>query len=273
MKDLQTSAHAPSLTLELLMDYLEGKLSEQEAARVDAVLEDEPEWIDVLETLESGLKQEPDFRDKAAAMKQAASEAAFRASAPSPEETVAPAAEAKTIRIPLWKQPMWRMAAVIALIALPMGWLALQPQGNLYDQMSEQYLQPFAVTVTKGGPTAADILDQGLATYQSGNYALAAQNLAAIVDSEDLTSDERLTATMYLGLSYLFSGEASKATDRLSEVVDAGNTVFLSHAQWYLAWAQWKAGQTELARAGFEQIAAAPGTNQKPAQKILDAWK
>lgn len=274
MKDLQTSAQTPSLTLDILITYLEGKLSETEARRVDAILKEEPEWIDVLENLEMGMAHDPDLRQTTAGLTQAASEAAFRASA---EEAAAPkatATEAKTISMPIWRQPIWQMAAVIAVLLLPLGWFLAQNGSSHLDKMSEVYLQPFSVTGVKGfGPTAAEILDKGLSTYQSGNYAQAAHDLAEIANSQDLDPDQRLTATMYLGLSYLFSDEPAKATTELGKVVDAGDTPYLTEAKWYLAWSYWKAGDTEKAKAGFEELSAIPGMHKEPAQKILEAWK
>lgn len=275
MKDLQTSAQTPSLTLDILITYLEGKLSETEARRVDDILKEEPEWIDVLENLEMGMAHDPDLRQTTADLTQAASEAAFRASA---EEAAAPTAkstEAKTISIPIWRQPIWQMAAVIAVLLLPLGWFLAQNGSSHIDNMSEAYLQPFAVdNVPRGDrPTAFEILEKGLATYQRGDYALAAHDLAFITNSEDLNSDERLTATMYLGLSYLFSDDPTSASTELSKVVEAGNTPYITEAKWYLAWSYWKAGDTDKAKIGFEELANIPGMHKEPAQKILEAWK
>lgn len=263
MKDLQTSAQTPSLTLDILITYLEGKLSEAEAKRVNDILKEEPEWIDVLENLEMGMAHDPDLRQTTAGLTQAVSEAAFRASA-----------EAKTISIPIWRQPIWQMAAVIAVLLLPLGWFLAQNGSSHIDKMADAYLQPFSVTTIKTiGPSAVDILEQGLVTYQNGNYALAAHDLAEIADSPDLSLDDRLTATMYLGLSYLFSDEPTKATTELGKVVEAGNTPYLIQAKWYLAWSFWKAGDIEKAKAGFEELSTIPGMHKESAQKILDAWK
>ena len=271
MKDLQTSAHAPSLTLEVLMDYLEGRLSEQEVARVDQILAEEPEWIDVLENLELGLEKDPDIRAKAKSFTQAASEAAFRASPEDETSTSAP--EAKVVKLPFWRQPIWQMAAVILVLLLPAGWLLTQNNGPYIDQMSELYLQPFGVTDIRSVPSAAEILDQGLAAYQQGNYAQAAHDLAVITDSQELNKDERLTATMYLGLSYLFSDAYDSATSELEKVVQAGKTPYEMYAKWYLAWSYWKSGKTEKAKAGFEELASIPSDHQGKAQKILEAWE
>lgn len=271
MKDLQTSAHAPSLTLEVLMDYLEGTLSEQEVARVDQILAEEPEWINVLENLELGLEKDPDIRAKAKAFTQAASEAAFRASAE--EVTSAPASEPKVINLPFWRQPVWQMAAVILMILLPAGWLLTQNNGPYIDQMSELYLQPFDASIVRGVPSAAEIFDKGLNEYQQGNYAQAAHDLAVITDSQDLSKDERLTATLYLGLSYLFSDNYEGASEELEKVVGEGKTIYEVYAKWYLAWSYWKSGRTEEAKAGFEELALIPSDHQDKAKKILEAWE
>lgn len=271
MKDLQTSAHAPSLTLEVLMDYLEGTLSEQEVARVDQILAEEPEWIDVLENLELGLEKDPDIRTKAKSFTQAASEAAFRASAE--EETSAPTPEVKVIKLPIWRQPVWQMAAVVLMLLLPAGWLLTQQQSPYIDQMSELYLEPFNASIPRGGPSDAEIFDKGLAEYQQGNYAQAAHDLAVITDSQDLSRDERLTATMYLGLSYLFSDNFEEASLELEKVVSEGKTAYEMYAKWYLAWSYWKSGKAEEAKAGFEELASIPSDHQAKAQKILEAWE
>lgn len=273
MKDLQTSAQTPSLTLDILITYLEGKLSETEARRVDDILKVEPEWIDVLENLEMGMAHDPDLRQTTAGLTQAASEAAFRASAEEVTVPKATATEAKTISLPIWRQPIWQMAAVIAVLLLPLGWFLAQNGSSHIDKMADAYLQPFAVSVTKSGPTPAEILDKSLAAYQSGNYALAAHDLAEIVHSQELDLDQRLTATMYLGLSYLFSDEPDKASLELHKIVQVGNTPYLIEAKWYLAWSYWKAGDIEKAKVGFEELSTIPGMHKEPAQKILEAWK
>lgn len=275
MKDLQTSAHAPSLTLDILITYLEGKLSETEAKRVDDILKEEPEWIDVLENLEMGMAHDPDLRQTTAGLTRAASEAAFRASAEEAAAPTATATEAKTISLPLWRQPIWQMAAVIAVLLLPLGWFLAQNGSSHLDKMSEVYLQPLSVSgVIRGeGPSAFEILEKGLATYQRGEYALAAHDLAFVVDSEELTSDERLAAAMYLGLSYLFSDDPTSASTELTKVVEAGTSPYLTEAKWYLAWSYWKAGDIEKAKAGFEELSTIPGMHKEPAQKILEAWK
>lgn len=275
MKDLQTSAHAPSLTLDILITYLEGKLSETEAKRVDDILKVEPEWIDVLENLEMGLAHDPDLRQTTAGLTQAASEAAFRASAQEATAPTATATKAKTISLPLWRQPIWQMAAVIAVLLLPLGWFLAQNGSSHIDKMAEVYLQPLSVSggVRGDGPSAFEILEKGLATYQRGDYALAAHDLAFITNSQDLNTDQRLTATMYLGLSYLFSNEPVSAGVELTKVVEAGNSPYLTEAKWYLAWSYWKAGDIEKAKTGFEELANIPGLHKEPAQKILEAWK
>ncbi|MDP5171071.1 MAG: hypothetical protein NWR72_12575 [Bacteroidia bacterium] len=270
MKDLQTSEKASSLTLEILLDYLEGKLSDHESTEVETTLEREPEWIDVLESLEMGLGQDPDIRQKAQEYRDIVSQEAFALA----EKNTAPKAKVAPASVPLWKQPIWRMAAVVLLLALPASWLVTQQRQSLYDQMSEQYLQPFAATTVKGqGPTATEILEQSLTTYQQGDYAAAAHSLAEIAHSEDLSSDEQLTATMYLGLSYLFAENPQLAIVQLQEVVDMGNNIYSEHATWYLAWAHWKAGDETTAKAEFNAISQAPGNHQAQAKKILQAWK
>ncbi len=257
----------PSLTLEVIMDYLEGKLSSEESAHVEAVLQEEPEWIDAIEHLELLLEQNPDTREKALLFREVVAQEAFR----QPEQAVQKKPVVRSL--PFWQQPVWRMAAVITLLFLPIGYFFVMNQGSLYDQMSSRYLEPFAATTVKGvDPTAAEILAEGLATYQNGNYPLAAKMLNEIVSSTDLTEDEVLTARMYLGLSYLFAKDAPLAVTQLQQVLAAGNTIYYPHAQWYLAWAHWQAEDTSAALARFEEVAKVPGTHQQEAKAILKAW-
>lgn len=274
MKDLKASPQAPTLTLEKLLDYLEGKLTEAQAAEVDVILANEPEWIDVLESLDLSLRSDPGTRDKAMAFREAATEAIW---APHAAATAAPELNHSGARVkPLFGMPAsaWRMAAVILLLMLPTGYFFLQQQQqSLYEEMSGIYLKPYPPTLLRGqGPTAAELLERGLATYQNAEYALAARILTDIVHASDLSEDERITATMYLGLSHLFSDRAADAATQLNKIVQGSASTYSYDAQWYLAWAYWKAGNEAAAREAFKTIASIPGTHRAEAQKILDAW-
>lgn len=274
MKDLQASPQAPTLTLEKLLDYLEGKLTDAQAAEVDAVLANEPEWVDVLESLDQSLRSDPGTREKALAFREAATEAIWSQNTTSQAVAPAPSPRQATVK-PLFGLPasVWRMAAVILVLVLPTGWFFMQQQQSLYEEMSGKYLKPYAITSLKGqGPTAAELLERGLATYQNGEYALAARILTDIIHASDLNEDERITANMYLGLSHLFSDRPADAVTQLSKVVQGPASTYSYDARWYLAWAHWKAGNDTAAREGFKAIAAIPGTHRAEAQKILDAW-
>lgn len=270
MKNPQTS-HAPSLTLEVLMEYLEGTLSERDVLKVDQILAQEPEWILVLEHLEMGVEQDPEIRSKTVAFRQVVSEIALNPAVDS--GSASRQKVSREDRLPIWRQPIWQMAAVILLILLPAGWIITQNNGSYLEQMSELYLEPFGVTDIRSAPSAANILDQGLVAYQQGQYVPAARDLARIANSVDLTEDDRLTATMYLGLALLFSDQYAAASEALNQVVQAGITPYQLYAKWYLAWSHWKGGRLHLARAEFEELAQIPSAHQKQAQSILDAWE
>lgn len=269
MKRIPSTAPEASLSLEIMFGYLEGSLDPEATQRVDRILAEEPEWIDVMEGLAERLRHDPDTKLKAAAFRDLVAEVA---AAPPvlPAAKVQPLSPTPTSRILLL-----RVAAValVLIVSATLVWVNLSP-GFGYEAMAGQYLRPYDATTVKGGSLDATArLEQGLATYQAGQYDQAYTLLQALQASDQLSEDEVLTTRMYLGMSALFAGHPAQAEQQLTDLIAAGPTPYQEAAAWYLAWSLWQQDKLAAARQAFREVANGYSLYKEEARSILDQWE
>jgi tetratricopeptide (TPR) repeat protein len=93
---------------------------------------------------------------------------------------------------------------------------------------------------------------RALEPYERNDFTEAARRLRVLTSERP----ENANAHLYLGISELFEGRAAEATSALAaaERLAGGDVDVSSNAQWYLALAYRRVGQSDRARAMLEQL-------------------
>lgn len=113
------------------------------------------------------------------------------------------------------------------------------------------------------------ILKRGLLSFREQNFNASLFNFNLLLDR----NARDVNAQFYSALAYYNLNNMRKATDRLNEVLTNNNTAFYSEAQWYLAIASLKMGETESAKIQLSKIILEKGFYSKNAKQKLNSLK
>ncbi|RMG58963.1 MAG: hypothetical protein D6722_22905 [Bacteroidetes bacterium] len=258
MKDL---AHTPP-TVELLLDYLEGRLSADEARWVSQQVESEPFYQEALQGLKQALAEDPDharsraqrYRDL---MRQRFQEGASAASASTN----------------WWQARGWQIAAAILLLLLPALYFLQRPP--LEERLAQQHLRPYQASSLRGGTEAstAETYIAALLAYQQEAYADAIAQFETFLAHPEAAEGLRQPAQLHLGISYLLNGQAREAVDPLSRVLGQNDPRYNDDARWYLAWAYLQSDRDTEALELFSLLAQKPNPHREAAQEVWEALR
>jgi tetratricopeptide (TPR) repeat protein len=135
---------------------------------------------------------------------------------------------------------------------------------NQQERMFAQHFEPFPNVVTiRGDQQISPELKNGMAHYSDRSWEMAEQDLKAVLELEP----KNMTASFYLGISYLANDRTERAISLLEPVNADTNGLFQSHARWYLALAHLKL-KDDQAKVLLSQIADGndPDYGQKAAE-------
>lgn len=165
--------------------------------------------------------------------------------------------------------PKWGIGLAIALLlstALVLSWQQYrqQQERSRIAEISSNYLVPLE-NVLMTDERASIQLANGLRAYQAGDYALAAELLAAY---NAATTDRN--SQLYLGVSLLLSGDEAGAEQSLKAVQEkAGEGPVAGAATWYLALLNLQRGNLVEGRQLLEAARQSP-FYQTEAEQLLD---
>jgi tetratricopeptide (TPR) repeat protein len=251
-------------------EYLAGRLRPDEAEAYeehyfacDACLED----LRFRQTLSQQLEArgEEVFAREIAAEARAAEEAPDRERV-GVEPAGAPRARHPSLAIPAWvfARKSW-VAATAAAAAL---FVAAMLVGQRMDRETERaglwhpLPYPYVASALRGDE-GDSVFRQGMALYQTGRYADAAQvleqHVAAAADDDQ--------ALFYLGVSYLLADDARKAVGPLVEAHRLRPDARLY--RWYLALAELKSGELDRAADRVRALAMEEGEFDSEARELL----
>jgi hypothetical protein len=154
-------------------------------------------------------------------------------------------------------------ASALVIIA---GYWAFFDSNNLYKEYA--YVDP-GLPVTMG-ESENYALDDALTYFGEGNYKVTVEKLLAIAEKTG-GSD---TISYFLGASFLYENQTSKAKEYLLKVSENSNSVFSQKAEWLLVLAALREDEKSVAKQQAEKIAAAEShAFQKEAKKLLHDLK
>ena len=135
--------------------------------------------------------------------------------------TDTPAAKTRTINWPLY--------AAAAIVPLLIAFIfLLSPDQKTAEELFADNYQPLEnITGARRGGTD-DPVNRGMQYYEAGDYT------TAITFFEQSEKEDSLIS-IYLGISYLATGETAEAKQVFEAVIDGGNKVLSATATWYLA--------------------------------------
>lgn len=162
--------------------------------------------------------------------------------------------------------PMWlAVAAGAAILVSAVIWLF--PTRNSHDLYAEYQSFPNVVLpIEKSGDalTKRELIYQ---SYELGNYD---QAIALFSELDTFQTVDRL----YLGLSYLESGNFEAANVLLDEVRASSNPRWSQVADWYQAWLFMKQDKSSEASVAFARMTKIPDHRyQAEAQKMVEKLK
>ena len=155
------------------------------------------------------------------------------------------------------------IAAAIAILLMA-GVFYLMPgdhSGARFAEVFEPYPNVVAPIVRdNNGLTDVEVAFEA---YESGDYAVAAQRLAALPSSQEYD--------FYQGVSLLAIGESVRAQELFDGVLASDENKFKQPAQWYNALAALRLGQEDAARLILQDISASPShLYQDQAEELLE---
>ena len=254
------------LSLAEMLAYLEGRLSPEATAEMDAHLATSPEDVLALEALTIELEEgsldadgirlaETDFL---AALGEVEGTPASLSKTAAPESPVIPLKKARSFRA--W----WAVVAAILILAIPA--VLLWPRGMSGGEAFNTYFEPYENVVTaRAGSTPTDTrIRLGLEAYDAFLYEEASRQFQKRL-AEDATD---LYASLYGGISLLALDQPEAAIPPLSFVAD-GNSAMQQQGIWYLALAHLQLGQEADARKRLNALASGKGKYPKRARALL----
>ena len=240
--------------------FLKGQLSQQEAARFESKVNNDPELARDVEFY-SNLK----FTLKNAELIKANQSIKAVMS----QKALDPDFDLKGIDA--FKNPWWGgTTGLLTIGVLVMGLLAsvffINQQSNRLSpqpELSQEYLTPFESLIATSSEEETP-LSLGIDYYNQGNYSEAINWL-----NRYLAGEPNEGAQLYLGISYLMQGEVQNALETLTPVVDEEG-IFSPPAQWYLALTYINLGDLETARTLLQKLQGDPVFEERGLSELLE---
>lgn len=253
------------LQVEQIDNYLSGKLSEEERAEVNRRLAEDSEFRDLfdeIELLRKGIR-----RTGARSTKEEKLEKLAMATSESDRNIHFEKPKAKQVSLFQYAN-QYKLAIAAAITLIVVSWFALTTitTSNPEDLFKEN----FTAYTAPNGSTRGDRSEamEGMAAayadYSAGNYAGAARGFeGSMSESTNIEKDK-----FYLGNSYLSIGDAEKAVELFTEVIDQNGPLKIL-ATWYLGLSYLQLDEVGKAKASFKSVVEADAEKADEAREIL----
>lgn len=177
-------------------------------------------------------------------------------------EATLPAVEAPVI--PLWRNTWLQVAAslVLVLVAVYLLWPRTQEPAQLFVEHFEPYPNIIMPTVRGMVENDSTVKAQAFRAYDQHDYVVAIQLFEKVSVQDE-------AVLLYLGNSYLASGQPDKALPLLEKVLNEYD-VFDEQAEWYVAVSYLKLEERDKARAALQKVVARESSYKSKAQLILE---
>ena len=168
-----------------------------------------------------------------------------------------------------WSWVLVAAAAVLALaVILWPRWVGPpESSDDRVGQLTQVQPPPFEPkSLRSGGGESESLFRKAMTAYQEGQFREAIPGLEAAVELDpDLTP-----ARFYLGASYLLTGDARKAADCLSVVLETEDSPYREWALWLRSKASLGLGDVAAARRDLEEVVQRGGDLEAQAQEALN---
>lgn len=236
--------------IDLIEHYLDGKLSDTERLAFEERVRSEAELraqVEEMKLIREGIV----WASRKEVLK-------------SLKELEATLPEVEAPVIPLWRNTWLQVAAGISLLAVCayLLWPRTQEPAQLFAEYFEPYPNIIMPTVRGVVENDSTVKAQAFRAYDQQDYAQAIQLFEKLS-----TQDEAVL--LYLGNSYLASGQPEKALVLFEKVLNDYD-VFDEQAEWYVAVSYLKLEEREKAKVALQKVVARESSYKSKAQLILE---
>lgn len=142
-------------------------------------------------------------------------------------------------------------SAIIILVILAFYYSNTLKPSN--EKVFAQFYQRYEADIITRSSEPADGNDliNAIQLYDKGNYTGAISRFEAIIKNDATNT----AARFFIGVSFIETKNYSKAIENLKMVINQNDTVFMEHAEWYLALCYVKTNQTSQAYSILKKIA------------------
>lgn len=238
--------------IELIDQFLEGKLSASEADRVRERIRDDKEFADLFNDLKYVIES---------------TRVAGREEMRNYLKGVAAAEGEPTSKTYLW---YWvsGIAATIAIAVSLFVLLSKGPVANPNERLAASYFAPYpnvVVPVVRGVKEDSTARAIAFRHYELGEYELALEELSNI---DSPTRDD----LFYKGICSLALKDYATAVKHLKKYEEDGES-FATQTKWYLALAYLGSGETDLCRTHLSDLATTDNSYRARASELLTKIK
>ena len=244
MKHLKSnSGPVHSLSMEEMLAYVNGELSESDVKRVDKLLQNSPIYKDAINELRTAMNEDANNQAKIASMEAAMeSEIAHLGAKYAQQQAKNKSSFSLESLIPsfggaifsgegfVWDRRMQLQAAIGVLFLLVVSyslylWLRPPLEIRIADRYLSHYEDPNKVL--------DDMREIAVKYYYDQNYDAAIPLFRQILNEQQADGNPN-QIRIFLAVSLLQTKRASEAEPFLKEVIKHGNNIYISAARWYL---------------------------------------
>lgn len=253
------------LELEQMLAYLEGRLSPDEQARMEARIADSPEDAAALEALERQMEG----RDSNELLDLEAGFLEGLVGMEGEEENEGPSEEELAFEASMRRQRrgwlLWGAGFAAGIALLMFISLGLLNQKSSPEQLFTDYFTPYEDVYTDRRPIERNpTMDSAIAAYNSADYLEASNGFENIIEIRP----GHTLARLYAGISHLAMKQATEAAKFLKPLAE-GETDLQPVAAWYLALAELQRGNGTDAKPWLEKVSKGKDKRATDAEKIL----
>lgn len=243
------------LSVEDMIAYLERRLTPEEEARVDRLLEAKPAYIEAIAELEKAIKQDPQAAARALEAERRLAEAL-----PQWAARRAPA------RVSLLNTPPWmRAVASVSLFAVAAALFITQLQPP-HERLARQYMASYTELSLKS--EGASAWEEAIRLYGAGKHRQAAEAFAALAAADPALQDNE-AFMLYQGSAWALARQYARAIPLLERLGASPDPAYRDAAAWYLAWAYLGTDNLPAARQRFAALAERPNPFAEQAAEVL----
>jgi tetratricopeptide (TPR) repeat protein len=214
------------LTSNKILAYVKGELNHAESFEVEEhLLKDEKSWATAQTLME--LQEQGELDNVTNELEKRFKASLKQSETPEIKKT----ATVRKIQ-PFYQKMIFRIAAVVLILAAPLIYLVTDPGGNDGDILSQYFTPPELVSTTfvRGG-TDKNLLGKVQRAYIAGDFESAAKMFEPIL----IQFPEDAIYQFYAGICFLKSEQATKAIAAFNWIIEDKNSAYAENAMWFLA--------------------------------------